>query len=300
MHDSPLKEISKYVYGTTRLGDGSIPFDERVAIARAAIDSGAWIHSSHSYGDALQVLKAAFDMNREKLPRSIFKIGWDSVEQVRDVIYQNISPLDLNSMTIGQLCLGGQLAEDFRTGGPSIAALNGIKEAGIVEGFVLEVWPWTSKLTIDALKGGYSQQLVDAFTFYLNPLQRFLSNDLWDLAHEYEIPIIAMRTVCGGSLQKLIENPKTPGYLSSRAKEIQPIYTNSGCLSWPEFCIRFAFSFKQVQATVGSTSTEANFKTFVNSTQDPKPLDPGMVDEILTLQRKWSSEHDQFALPWSM
>jgi hypothetical protein len=45
-------------------------------------------------------------------PRSI---GWDSIPQIRDVIRQNLDPLSLDQMAIGQLCWGGQLAEEFRT-----------------------------------------------------------------------------------------------------------------------------------------------------------------------------------------
>jgi hypothetical protein len=33
---SPLSDLSKYTYGTTRLGDGSLPFAERVKIVRRA------------------------------------------------------------------------------------------------------------------------------------------------------------------------------------------------------------------------------------------------------------------------
>ena len=59
-----LPGLTRYVYGTTRLGDGSLPFEARVAVARAAIDAGVSLHTSHSYGDAFQVLRAALDQDR--------------------------------------------------------------------------------------------------------------------------------------------------------------------------------------------------------------------------------------------
>ena len=37
---SLLTDLSPYVYGTTRLGDDKIPFEERVRMARAAMDAG--------------------------------------------------------------------------------------------------------------------------------------------------------------------------------------------------------------------------------------------------------------------
>ena len=57
---SRLGNISKYVYGTTRLGDEDIPMADRVKeIARAAMDAGVWFHTSHQYGNALRVLRTA-------------------------------------------------------------------------------------------------------------------------------------------------------------------------------------------------------------------------------------------------
>jgi len=295
-----LSDLSEYIYGTTRLGDGSIPFEARVKIARAAIDAGGWIHTSHAYGDALQVLRAAYDLDRTKIPSAIFKIGWDSVEQVREVIKQNIEPLAIDKMAIGQLCLGGALAEDFRMGGACFEGLNGLKQDGLVDRYVLELWPWNSGMAIDALRADNAGRLVDGFIFYLNPLQRFVTNDLWDMIHERDVTIIAMRTVCGGSLERLREDPKAPEYLRKRALEMTPIFERSGCHSWAEFCVRFVFGFAQVQSTVGATSHQENLHEFLKETSAVRPLESDIHDEILGLQRRWSDEHDRGAEPWSM
>ena len=40
--------FSGYVFGTTRLGDDTIPLDVRVALAREAIDAGLWVHTSEA------------------------------------------------------------------------------------------------------------------------------------------------------------------------------------------------------------------------------------------------------------
>src|SRR5512140_140857 len=101
----PFDDLSAYTYGTTRLGDGSLPFADRVAIARRAMDAGVWFHTSHQYGDALQVLRAAYDQDRAHVPPAIYKIGWDSIEQIREQIHLNLDPLELDQMEIGQLCL---------------------------------------------------------------------------------------------------------------------------------------------------------------------------------------------------
>src|SRR5436853_7571566 len=152
-----LSDISKFTYGTTRLGDESIPFAERVKIARTAMDADVWFHTSHTYGDAFRVLRAAFDEDRAHVPNAIFKIGWNSIPEVRDIIRQNLEPLGLERMVIGQLCLGRLLGEEFRTGGPCYEGFRQLKEEGRVERFVLEVWPWNSDVALDALRAGYPE-----------------------------------------------------------------------------------------------------------------------------------------------
>jgi hypothetical protein len=272
-----------------------------VSVARQAIDAGVWIHTSHQYGDALHVLRQAIDLDRSRLPRAIFKIGWESVDQILDQVRFQINALGLEKMDVGQLCLGGALAEDFRNGGPGIEALNALKEGGLVDRFVLETWPWSSDVPLAALKAGHAGQLVDAFIFYLNPLQRFVTNELWDLLREEGFPIVAMRTVSGGSVHEMA-NPVSgkPEYLRMRAAEVAPIYDRSGCTSWPEFCVRFSLGHTNVLATVGATADAGRLKQFILAADAPTPLPMEIVDEVEALQRKWSDEHDRHAAPWSM
>ena len=156
-----LTDLSAYIYGTTRLGDDKIPFPERVTIARAAMDSGVWFHTSHTYGNALEALRTAFDQDRTKIPKLIVKIGWSTVDELRGVIHQNIDPLGIKSIDIGQLCLGGQLADDFAHGGSCCEVFSQLKKEGIVNRFVLEVFPWTSHTALQALRGGSMKGIVD-------------------------------------------------------------------------------------------------------------------------------------------
>ena len=77
---------------------------------------------------------------------------------------------------------------------------------------------------------------------YLNPLQRFASNELWDLLFEQKQTIIALRTVAGGPVHRLRDVPGVAWkeYIQKRAVEVAPIFERSGINSWTEFCIRFA------------------------------------------------------------
>ena len=266
------------------------------------MDSGVWFHTSHTYGNALEVLRTAFDQDRTKVPKLIVKIGWNTVEELRDVIHQNIDPLGLKSIDIGQLCLGGQLAEDFAHGGACYGTFSQLRKEGTVKRFVLEVFPWTSNTALKALRGGYTKDVVDGCIFYFNPLQRFASNELWNLIKEMNEPIIALRTVAGGNVHRLRDVPGAAWkeYLQKRAAEVAPIFERSGIKSWAEFCVRFAFSFPQVRATVGATSRSDNLNDFLSSSKNIKPLPSEIRDEIVRLQYRWSDEVDIHAEQWSM
>jgi predicted aldo/keto reductase-like oxidoreductase len=297
-----LTDISPYVYGTTRLGDDKISFDERVKAARAAMDADIWFHTSHTYGNALQVLNTAFDQERSKVPKLIVKIGWTNANELYDVINQNIGPLGLENLELGQLCLSGALAEDYANGGKCYEVFSEIKREGLVNRFVLEVFPWTSHIALKALRGGYPQGIVDGYIFYLNPLQRFASNELWDELVQRDEPVIAMRTVSGGNVHRLRDVPGAAWkeYLQQRAVEAAPIFERSGISSWTDFCVRFAHSFPQVRATVGATSQPARLQEFLDAAKNIKPLPGEVLKEITTLQYRWSDEVDMQAEPWTM
>ena len=275
---------------------------DRVRSARTAAESGVWFHTSHTYGDALQVLRAAFDQDRTRVPNLIVKIGWDSIEEIHDMVRQNLEPLGLESLDLGQLCLGGPLAEDFANGGACYEGLARMKEEGLVKRFVVEVFPWTSEAPLRALQGGYTEGIIDGYIFYLNPLQRFASNELWDLLNERNETLVAMRTVAGGPVHRLRDVPGAAWkpYLQERAVEVAPIFERSGIASWTEFCVRFAHSFPQVRATVGSTAQLSHLEAFLSAAQKIEPLPDEIRDEIATLQYRWSDETDIHAEEWTM
>lgn len=298
--NTPFSDLSRYIYGTTRLGDESIAFEDRVAIAREAVGAGLWIHTSHQYGDALNVLKALFHEDRSKVPNAIFKLGYGSPEEVRGQVVQQLEAVGTTTMAIGQIFPSGQLAEDLCTGGPGIAGLEQLKSEGLVGRFEMEVWPWSSDIALRCIKGGHADHLIEAYTFYLNPLQRFVTNELWDLMRERDVPIVAMRTVGGGDVRHTLKKPDAPEYLRLRAAAIAPIFEASGIESWTEFAVQFAFSVPQVRATVGSTAKSKNLAEFVQATGNPVPLDSEILAQILKLQRQWSADHDAHAAPWSM
>lgn len=301
-HPTALSGITPYIYGTTRLGDSGIPREERLKVARAAMDSGVWFHTSRMYGDALEVLGEAFAETPAKIPPLIVKIGWDNVNQLRGVIEENLKPMGLSGMQLGQLCLGGELAEDFANGGDCYKTFQQLKEDGLVQGYVVEAFPWTSDAPLRALRAGYTEGIIDGFIFYLNPLQRFASNALWDELLARKQNIIAMRTVSGGPVHSLRDVPgfAWKDYLQKRAVEVAPIFERSGVVTWTEFCVRFAHSFPLVRATVGASGKLANLNAFLSAKENLTPLPADIVDEISALHARWSDELDTQAEPWTM
>lgn len=297
-----LKDITPYIYGTTRLGDDSISIDKRLEIADYAMNSGVWFHTSHQYNTALNILGKAFNNNQTKIPKLIVKLGGNNMKEFREDIKANMDPLGIDNIEVGQLCLGGQLAQEFAAGGDCYEEFQKIKEEGLVNAFVMEVFPWTSGTALNALKSGYSKLIADAHIFYLNPLQRFASNPLWNLLQEQKTPIIAMRTVSGGPVHSLRDIPgfAWKDYLQKRASEIAPIFEQSGLDSWTEFCVRFAHSLPSVISTVGATSRLENFKDFLNAAESIPSLPEEIIRKISELHKGWSDELDIHAEPWSM
>lgn len=296
-----LSDLSPFIYGTTRLGDDSLPFAERVGTARAAMDAGVWFHTSHTYGDTFRVLRAAFDEDRAHVPPLIVKIGWTSIPEIRDVIRQNAEPLGLEQIALGQLCLGEPLAAEFRSGGPCYEGLRRIKDEGLVGRYVLEVWPWNSDVAVDALRSGYAEGLVDGYIFYFNPLQRFASNGLFDLIRQRDQAIIAMRTVGGGPVHRQRDVPgAAPDYMRERAAQVAPLFERSGCATWTEFCVRYILGVRQVRATVGATSRTEHLAGFLEAAQHWTPLPDEIQGAVQALQRAWADDHDRHAAPWSM
>jgi hypothetical protein len=111
-----------------------------------------------------------------------------------------------------------------------------------------------------------------------------------------------MRTVSGGPVHHLRDVPGFAWveYLQKRAVQVVPIFEKSGVQSWTEFCVRFAHSFEQVVATVGSTSKLENLNEFLAAKENIEPLPREIVQEIEELHYRWSDELDMYAEPWTM
>ena len=298
----PLADLPPFIYGTTRLGHDDVPREQQLLMAKAAVDAGLWLHTSRQYDHALEVLGEVFADDPSKIPPLVVKLGGGTAADVRSTLAENCAPLGVESVTIGQLSPVGELSDDLRSGGPLLDQLRRVKDEGLVGRFVLEIFPWTSTSPLAALRAGHLEGLVDGFIVYLNPLQRFASNELWDEMVARDISIISMRTVSGGHVHTLrdVSGAAWRPYLAERAAEVAPVFDRSGIASWAEFCLRFAHSTPSVVSTVGSSSRLENLEQFLTYSAGVQPLPEDLVEEIFALHRRWSDEVDVHAQPWTM
>ena len=299
---TPLSDLPPFIYGTTRLGHPDVSREQQLAMARTALAAGLWMHTSRQYDHALEVLGEAFAENPDAIPPLIVKLGGGSADDVRATIAENLAPLRIGSIAIGQLNPVGQLGHDLIEDGARLDGLRRVRDEGLVGRFVLEIFPWTSSAPLEALRAGHLDDLVEGVITYLNPLQRFASNALWDELRARGTSIISMRTVCGAPLQMLRDVPGAAWkpYLQQRAVEVTPVFERSGIPSWTEFCFRFVRSFDQVVSTVGSTSRPEHLDELLQHSQGVGGLEPDVLEELEALQRRWSDEVDMHAEPWTM
>ena len=130
-----LKDLPTFIYGTTRLGDRSVPRQQRLEVARAAVDRGLWMHTSRQYDEALEVLGETFaDANasdaKARTPL-IVKVGGGTAEDVRTTIAENLEPLGVEAIAIGQLSPVDGLENDLVAGGAALSRLKDLKEEAL-------------------------------------------------------------------------------------------------------------------------------------------------------------------------
>ena len=299
---SMLSRLDPYVFGSMSLGNEEIPFGERLSMARYAMERCGWFHTSHKYGSTMDVLAQAFRDLPVRVPKCICKLSGDSLDEVRRQIDLQLEKLGIPQIHIGQLHVGGALAADLRAGGDCLDGLRAIREEGLVGGFTLEVHPWTSAIALDHLRSGRGFDIIEGYSFYFNPLQRYALNALFALILQLERPILSIRTVAGGPIERQAARPPHPDdFLQKRSAELLPLYEQSDHANWVDFCMNFVLSQPGVVCTIGACSTPAHLDDYLAVLQQDMPAFQGtLARRILAMQSKWSEEKDVHAAEWTM
>jgi aryl-alcohol dehydrogenase-like predicted oxidoreductase len=279
-----------------------VPFATRVAMARYAMERCGWFHTSHKYGSTLDVLAQAFKEAPSRKPMCIFKLSGDSIGEVRAQIDRQRRALDMDRLDIGQIHLGGPLAEDVMAGGESLDEFRKLKAEGLVGALSLEIHPWTSRIALAHLKTGKGRDILEGCSFYFNPLQRYALNELYALIQKEHRPILSIRTMAGGPVARHAARPASPDdFMQARATALLPLYEQAGYENWTDFSMNFIFSEPGAICTIGSCSTPAHLDDYLAVVAKPRrPFPPALHEAIRDLQAKWSDEKDAFAPDWSM
>ena len=289
-----LPSFSFYTFGTMSLGRKVADFDDDVSVARAAMETGVWFHTSQEYGHGgtFMTLRHAFDAARHQVPPLMCKIRCDRAETIRFDVHDALRRLGVERIDVAQLCRDAhdhrQIVDDLIAGGPMSAACHELKAQGLVGHFAFEMFPGFPE---DARKA-IEHDLFDAAILYYNPTQRNAPPAAYDAMQQRDTPILALRT-----LGKVSTSPaeaaarleaKGRTEPATQLRELQTVFEQSGAESWPAFCMRFARSVPTVRTTIGGTANIDHLHELVELAQHAKPLAPQIMQKIDGLHQRWS------------
>jgi aryl-alcohol dehydrogenase-like predicted oxidoreductase len=289
---APAKETAPklFTFGAMSLGSDLEQLDGHIRIARMAMDAGVWFHASPTYhrGFTYMVLRMAFD-DAGYRPPMIVKIRCGSARLLRFEVEDALRRLDLERIEVAQLVFTESgptpLVEDLNSGGPMAETCAELREQGKVARFCPQCSVSTSGALLPLARDGH----FDGFVFYLNPLQRDVSDELWQLIQEREMPIWALRTVAGAlgvperRERRRAEQPDDPKV--ARADQVAPLVGQAGCPDWTEFCLRFAAGVPNLRTTIGGTADAAHLHRFLEAAAVAQPLPEQITRELLSRPR---------------
>ncbi|MHB9022659.1 MAG: aldo-keto reductase family protein [Armatimonadota bacterium] len=271
-----LPAMTRLTMGTGGVTDPSNP--EHVAVARMAMDAGVWFHVADYGGGVYATLKQAFTEDPAHNPPCIFKLDGMGPDLFRASLEDALRRTGKERIEIGQVC--GNPVDD--TLAPLADALYEAREAGLIGCYIMDVIRPYSPKVMEAVEKG----LFAGYIFYLNVMERQLSNAANALLEARLTPVLAMRTFGGrDGGNYLFGDPEEP-----RRKALESIYQRSGSKTKVDFCVRFPLSLPYTRTTIGSTGNREHLRTFLAAGDSFQPLAPEIVTELLKLLRTWDEQ----------
>lgn len=285
MTETSFRPPSLFTFGCMSLGSDLKLLEEHVRIARTAMDADIWFHASPTYnrGFAYMVLRMAFDEARDRVPPMVIKIRCGSARLLRFEVEDALRRLGIETIAVAQLVFTeagpDPLVGDFTHGGPIAETCAALRE----EGKVAQFCPQCSRGTSEALLPLAQRDAFDGFVLYLNPLQRDVSDELWNLCREKSTPLWALRTV-GGALgvperyeARKREKPDDPSL--EAARRLMSVCEQCGC-DWTTFCLRYARSEPDLVTTIGGTKNREHLQHFLRAAEEAEPLPADVLEAI--------------------
>jgi len=259
--------------GTGGITDPSNP--EHVAIARLAMDAGVWLHVADYGGGVYAVLKRAFADDPAHVPPCIVKIDGTSARGLRDSVEDCLRRTGLERIAVGQVCGYPLCAEPEALA----EALGDLRARGVIGSYIMDVIPSYAAAVLHAA----AARRFDGYIFYLNVMERALSDAAYARLVADGTPILAMRTFGGRDGANYLNNADHP-----RRAALEPLYQRAGCADRLEFCVRFPLSLPTVRTTIGSTGSPAHLRALL--TANTAPLDADVAAGIEALHRQWNAD----------
>ncbi len=304
MHSEPrLPKITPFTYGTMSLGRAGADMTKDVAVARQAMEKDVWFHSSRAYGHGdggtFKVLKQAFAEAPGQIPKMMFKVACESAELIRGDVDFTLKTLGLPKMEIAQLAGTSHdkrdIVDDFLREGPMFQTCRQLKEQGLVDKFVFEIF---YSYSADGLKA-VTHDLFDGYIFYYSLLERQVSNEIWAQLEARNLPILSLRPLAGAFLsngpkvqERKLKDPAHPAF--RRLEELAPLLEKSGCDTLIELSLRFLASQPLVKTTIAGTANATHLDELANAVGSAHPLDKQLTQELCELQSKWCREAESY------
>lgn len=273
-----MTPFTPYTFGSMSLGRNPADIARDLKVARRAMESGVWFHSSPTYnqGFAFMVLRQAFDEDRQRVPRMVIKVRDASVQLMRFEVEDSCRRLGLDGIDVAQLVSmdpsPGNLVDQLRVGGGPLAdELASLRGRGLIRQAVLFLSRDNSDAAVEAAKSG----LIDGVILYWNACQRDCSDAAWAEIQEKKIPTLALRTLGGGPADKAS---------SAKAGELAELIFAAGCRNATEFNLRLAASEPVIQTTIGGTASPEHLEDYLNAAGNAKPLSAEIIARVGQLQ----------------
>lgn len=271
-------QFSPYTFGSMSLGRNPADVTQDMAVARRAMETGIWFHSSPTYnqGFTFMVLRRAFDECRSSVPKMVIKVRDATAPLMRFEVEDSCRRLGLDAIDVAQLVsldpLPGNLVDQLRAGaGPLVDELASLRSRGLVRKAVLFLTPENSGAAVEAVKNG----LVDGVILYWNSSQRDCSDKAWAAVRERKIPVLALRTIGGG---------KSDERYRSKASRLAELIEASGCRNATEFNLRLAASEPAIRTTIGGTASLHHLEEFLTAACHAIPLGEDILSRAWQLQ----------------
>jgi len=272
--------LSRYTFGSMSLGRNPAEVDGDLAVARRAMESGVWFHSSPTYnnGFTFMVLRRAFDENRSQVPRMIVKVRDATPELMRFEVEDSCRRLGIDALDVAQLVSmntnPGNLVDQLRSdGGPLADELASLRQRGLIRQAVVYITPKNSDQAVEAVQ---QSALVEGITLYWNAVQFECTPDAWTQIHKSNISVLALRTL-GGSMRD--------NNFAVKAESLQTLVAAAGCNNITEFNLRLAVSDPAIRTTIGGTASLEHLEIYLAAGQHATALPAEILEQTRALQQ---------------